>query len=886
MALFRKLFYRKPPDGLLEICEKVYVFDCCFATDSSDKGDYKDYIRRIVGQFREQFTDASILVFNFRGDKQSELSSILSELDMTIMDYPRQYEGCPLLTMEVVHHFLRSCESWLSLGQNNLLLMHCERGGWPVLAFMLAALLLYMKLYNGEQRTLDMVYKQAPRELLQFLSPLNPIPSQLRYLQYVSRRNVGTEWPPLDRALTLDCIIIRFIPNFDKEGGCRPMFRIYGQDPFLVDDRTPKRLFSTSKRSKSTRAYKQAECELVKIDINCHIQGDVVVEAISLCEDMVQEEMMFRVMFNTAFIRSNILMLNRDEIDMMWDAKDLFPKDFRVELLFSEMDAAASIVPTDFSCFEDKEGLPVEAFAKVQEMFNHVDWLDPVTDAALHMLQKINASNIVPENIHMRCRHGLEGCCSPKGSPRYEKNKPRSRRHSSSSFDEEDLLSLAQRSSPHRAMGGRTSESTPTFTNSKQDPLALELEDQTSSPTSTEKSILHDHGSSKSNQSTHPPITPPSAVHEPGRTLSAKAVAPITAITAPSTPPPPPPPRANIVDFTAKTPSTSPLPLPPLPSATPAPSVQEEVNRHSQYSSVNPSAGELLLSCPPPPPSPVSPTHIVSSSTLKGPPTPAQATPPQPPTPPPPPTPPLQEKPPIKTSPPPPPPYPPLHSGQPAGPLSPPVPPQAPPVPKFSCEAISSASPPPPTTTTTKNSSSVPSAPPPPPPPTKSSSSNSNSVPSAPPPPTHNSPGLPSAPPPPALPGKGGPKTGSPSPPPPFISPGSAKGRGLSRTISSRSGSAKKLKPLHWLKLSRAVQGSIWAEAQKTGEATKAPEIDMSELETLFSASAPASDSSRKPGQRGSNARKPDKVQLIDHRRAYNCEIMLSKVKVPLNELM
>lgn len=24
MALFRKLFYRKPPDGLLEICERVY----------------------------------------------------------------------------------------------------------------------------------------------------------------------------------------------------------------------------------------------------------------------------------------------------------------------------------------------------------------------------------------------------------------------------------------------------------------------------------------------------------------------------------------------------------------------------------------------------------------------------------------------------------------------------------------------------------------------------------------------------------------------------------------------------------------------------------------------------------------------------------------------
>ncbi|TQE04968.1 hypothetical protein C1H46_009439 [Malus baccata] len=102
-----------------------------------------------------------------------------------------------------------------------------------------------------------MIYKQAPRELLQLMPPLNPMPSQQRYLQYITRRNVGSEWPPLDRALTLDCIIIRFIPNMDREGGCRPIFRIYGQDPFMAADRTPKVLFSTPKRSKLVRHYKQ-----------------------------------------------------------------------------------------------------------------------------------------------------------------------------------------------------------------------------------------------------------------------------------------------------------------------------------------------------------------------------------------------------------------------------------------------------------------------------------------------------------------------------------------------------------------------------------------------------------------------------------------------------
>ncbi|XP_019070438.2 formin-like protein 18 isoform X2 [Solanum lycopersicum] len=400
MALLRKLFYRKPPDGLLEICERVYVFDCCFTTDVWEEENYKGYAGGVISQLRDHYPDASILVFNFReGVSQSLMANILSEYDLTIMDYPRHYEGCPLLSMEVMHHFLRSGESWLSLGQQNVLLMHCERGGWPVLAFMLAALLIYRKHYTGEQKTLDMIYKQAPRELLYLLQPLNPIPSQLRYLQYVARRNVNMQWPPLDRALTLDCIIIRAIPNFDGEGGCRPIFRIYGQDPFLVSDRAPKILFSTPKRNKVVRHYKQAECELVKIDINCHIQGDVVLECICLHDDLEREQMMFRTMFNTAFIRSNILILNRDELDTLWDAKDQFPKDFRAEVLFSEMDTAASVLPVDLSCFEEKDGLPVEAFAKVQEIFSSVDWISPNAGAARNVLQQITTSGLIQENL-------------------------------------------------------------------------------------------------------------------------------------------------------------------------------------------------------------------------------------------------------------------------------------------------------------------------------------------------------------------------------------------------------------------------------------------------------------------------------------------------------
>jgi hypothetical protein len=239
-------------------CCLVSVFDCCYCMDTFEEEEYKVYIRGIVGKLRNHLPDASFMVFNFQeGENQSQIGSVLSEFDMTVMDYPRHYESFPLLSMEMIHHSLRSSESWLSLGQQNVVLMHCERGGWPVLAFMLAALLLYGKQFTGEQRILDMIYKQGPQELLHLMSPINPLPSQLRYLQYVSRRNMGTQWPPLDRALTLDCIILRVIPCMDTEGGCQPIFRIHGQDPFMVVDRTPKVLFSTPKRSRFVQHYKQ-----------------------------------------------------------------------------------------------------------------------------------------------------------------------------------------------------------------------------------------------------------------------------------------------------------------------------------------------------------------------------------------------------------------------------------------------------------------------------------------------------------------------------------------------------------------------------------------------------------------------------------------------------
>ncbi|XP_076920630.1 formin-like protein 17 [Bidens hawaiensis] len=191
------------------------------------------------------------------------------------------------------------------------------------------------------------------------------------------------------------------------------------------------------------------------------------------------------------------------------------------------------------------------------------------------------------------------------------------------------------------------------------------------------------------------------------------------------------------------------------------------------------------------------------------------------------------------------------------------------------------------TPTTPRGPVPTPSLPPPPAP--------APPVAPSPPPPAPNSSQTSSTPPPPIAPSAnqiekggavpppprgGGGLPGAPAPPPPL-----GRGRGLSPAMSKNQ-NAKKLKPLHWLKLTRAVQGSLWDETQKSDEAVKTPEIDISELENLFSAANPNADKKGAKSKPAAKSNKPEKVQLIDLRRAYNCEIMLSKVKIPLDELM
>ncbi|XP_047954433.1 LOW QUALITY PROTEIN: formin-like protein 20 [Salvia hispanica] len=1029
MALFRRFFYRKPPDRLLEISERVYVFDCCFSTDVLDEDEYRTYMNGIVAQLQDHYPDAAFMVFNFKeGERRSQLSDVLSQYDMTVMDYPRQYEGCPLLPLEMIHHFLRSSESWLSLeGQQNVLLMHCERGGWPVLAFMLAGLLLYRKQYTGEQKTLEMVYKQAPKELLHLLSPLNPQPSQLRYLQYISRRNIGSDWPPSDTPLGLDCIILRILPVYDGGRGCRPVVRVYGQDPTSkTSTRSSKLLFSTSKVQKKIRFYQQEECELVKINIRCRVQGDIVLECIHLEDDLVREEMIFRVMFHTAFVRSNILVLNRDEADVLWDSKDQFSREFKAEVLFSDADSVRSVINSDEAESDDgneTENTGAEEFFEAEEIFSSaVDTHDGKVESESDDYEVITNSEVNESNQEVVVKddsdhHAFEDCAPDEGIQRRERNDSALRNgnakvesglqtdklatdaetksiNSGTGDESEDEEESERNEEPPRLMKnlgkqGQEQKSSvdnnkPKFdrslsTLSKKPPVSISRS-ASDAVTTNKKSKLPD------SQSTPARVAKPNAVskwiptnkgsytssmhvyYPPSRYNSAPAS--LTSgkdsgkDSAPGGKSKPPFVTSSSVTTTAdrgssasgrsrhassspsldallaKDASAASLPLP------------SQVGSKAENSIESPTPSDTPQQSPPPPPPPPpqansflyepssTPTELFQDgegSVLSSPPAPPSLSPnggrftPPPPHPPPPPPPPFGA-PGVPPPPPPPgwgmpgpPPPPPPPGGRMSAPPPPPPPPGGrmfapPPPPPPPGQGMAGPPPPPPPPGRGMPAPPPPpnrGAPPPPPPPTRGApipppppSSRGppppppiGGAPPPPPPPGGRVPGPPAPPGPPRPPGGGPPPPpgpprppgGGPPPPPPFGAKGPAtdskgllagRGRGLPRPMATAPRRST-LKPLHWSKVTRVLQGSLWEELQRFGDPQVAPEFDVSELETLFSATVPKSDAGGKAGsRRKSTGSKPEKVHLIDLRRANNTEIMLTKVKMPLPDMM
>ncbi|XP_057834061.1 formin-like protein 17 isoform X2 [Cryptomeria japonica] len=577
------------------------------------------------------------------------------------------------------------------------------------------------------------------------------------------------------------------------------------------------------------------------------------------------------------------------------------------QVLFSDMDTSTSpLLNVATLGGEEKGGLPMEAFAQVKEIFSNANWGDGKGDAALRMLQKIRESNAQEEMLDTF----LSGDTN-NYSPRFAKvGLPQLSAH----VDEKDVKAFqgecllpSQVDSPSPMMSKNLYPTTnvpgsfppttqPSRLHSAPSALGVPVKCQ---------AIVEHHTTNENETKMHnelPQFDGMSAQYSP---------IPVTLSPQPNhaqvLPAPVQPLLTIDGSHTGGRQGTSSLPS-SMPSSFQSGGVPQPMVPPSQTLLYGAAITTPTLILPHSEDVPSAPTPPLP------PPHPALTHAPVPPTPPPPPPPPpgSQGASVLPPAPPPPPPPPPPPGGRVAPPPPPPAPPRgmvAPPPPPPPPPGSRAAPPPPPPPPGSR------AAPPPPPPP------GGRGAPPPPPPggktapPPPPPPGGKMAPPPPPPPGgKGVPPPpsggrGAPPPPPPSgkspvtslpsnqgkgspTPPPGGKALGTATRAGSNSTSSQKrssLKPLHWVKVTRAMSGSLWAEAQKSDELSRAPDIDMSELECLFSTALPSSasgGSGDKAGRRTSIGSKAERVLLVDLRRANNCEIMLTKVKMPLPDVM
>ncbi|CAI9261120.1 unnamed protein product [Lactuca saligna] len=80
-------------------------------------------------------------------------------------------------------------------------------------------------------------------------------------------------------------------------------------------------------------------------------------------------------------------------------------------------------------------------------------------------------------------------------------------------------------------------------------------------------------------------------------------------------------------------------------------------------------------------------------------------------------------------------------------------------------------------------------------------------------------------------------------------------------------------------------KGGLWTP-QKQGNQSRAPEIDIMELESLFSTASVFTHIHKDNDTPHSENLKPENIDLVHPERASNCEIMLGKMKIPLPDII
>ncbi|XP_060594466.1 cyclin-G-associated kinase-like [Ruditapes philippinarum] len=211
---------------------------------------------------------------------------------------------------------------WLRQNPKNICVIHCLDGK-ATSATVAAAFLVFCRLFDGPQQALTMfATKRCPPDVM---------PSQRRYIEYLSEMVSEDPYKPHTKALILNSITLAPVPLFNKmKNGCTPFVEVYvGED----------RILTTSQEYEKMKGFSEAEGR-VTLPLNISAAGDitiVVYHARSTFGGKIQGKItsmkMFQFQINSGFVKPNRTNLKFTQYDLdQLDTPDKYPERFTVML--------------------------------------------------------------------------------------------------------------------------------------------------------------------------------------------------------------------------------------------------------------------------------------------------------------------------------------------------------------------------------------------------------------------------------------------------------------------------------------------------------------------------------------------------------------------------
>jgi len=185
------------------------------------------------------------------------------------------------------------------------------------------------------------------------------VPSQIRYVRYFKEAFLGNIDPLNQKKLILRKLIMRPIPHYSIDGGCRPYFEIY-------DVRTAEWVLLFSSRQEENKRYTRSDFSFA-LDINVLVQGDILIRAYHQTKTSQLNILMFRFNFHTSFIKDYKLDLRHHELDGILLASMRFDEYFCIRLMFAPIES----VPAELIRAPSREILDPHLVA--QDSVEHLD---------------------------------------------------------------------------------------------------------------------------------------------------------------------------------------------------------------------------------------------------------------------------------------------------------------------------------------------------------------------------------------------------------------------------------------------------------------------------------------------------------------------------------